>query len=179
MRIIGIDPGANGAITCMDETGKVEFIKVMPKIAGIFDGKEFNNIIQEIFKEADNLIKEISCRRNVIVYIEDVHAIFGSAAKATFTFGKTCGIIEGIIIANNLSYVYVQPKIWQKEMFQGVKEVRNSKTKRIDTKAMSELACKRLFPAVKFTATDRCTKTHDGKTDSCLIAEYGRRKVGK
>jgi hypothetical protein len=62
-------------------------------------------------------------------------------------------------------------------MFQGVKEVRNPKTKRIDTKAMSELACKRLFPDVKFTATDRCTKTHDGMTDATLIAEYGRRKV--
>ena len=165
-KIIGIDPGANGAITCIDETGKVEFIKVMPKIASGLDGSYLNEMIESIGK--------VDC-----VYIEDVHAIFGSAAKATFTFGKVCGIIEGIVIANHLRYTYVQPKVWQKEMFQGVKEVRKPKTNRVDTKAMSELACKRLFPAVKFTATDRCTKTHDGMTDSCLIAEWGRRKIGK
>jgi hypothetical protein len=167
MKIIGIDPGANGAITCIDETGKVESIKVMPKISSDFDGNQFNKILENYDSTQD-----IKC-----VYIEDVHAIFGSAAKATFTFGKICGIIEGIIIAHHLPYIYVQPKAWQKEMFQGVKEVRNPKTKRIDTKAMSELACKRLFPDVKFTATDRCTKTHDGMTDATLIAEYGRRKV--
>jgi hypothetical protein len=167
-KIIGIDPGANGAITCIDDSGKVTFIKPMPKTSGIFDGREFNNIIQEL-----------SCGINTTVYIEDVHAIFGSAASATFTFGKICGMIEGIIISNNLSYVFVQPKVWQKEMFQGVKEIRKPQTNRVDTKAMSELACKRLFPTVKFTATDRCTKTHDGMTDSCLIAEYGRRKIGK
>jgi hypothetical protein len=165
-RILGIDVGANGAITCIDDTGKIEFIKVMPKIAAGLDGSYLNEIIKSIGK--------VDC-----VYIEDVHAIFGSAAKATFTFGKTCGIIEGIIIANHLRYVYVQPKVWQKEMFQGVKEIRKPKTNRVDTKAMSELACKRLFPDEKFVATDRCTKTHDGMTDSCLIAEWGRRKIGK
>jgi hypothetical protein len=165
-RVIGIDPGANGAITCLDGNGKVEFIKPMPKIASGLDSSYLNEIIESIGK--------VDC-----VFIEDVHAIFGSAAKATFTFGKTCGIIEGIIIANRLPYTYVQPKVWQKEMFQGVKEVRKPKTNRVDTKAMSELACKQLFPAVKFTATDRCTKTHDGMTDSCLIAEWGRRKVKK
>ena len=171
-RILGIDVGANGAITCMDETGKVESIVVMPKIAGAFDGSKFNKILQSFYSDAT--CKDVRC-----VFIEDVHAIYNSAAKATFTFGKTCGIIEGIVIANHLPYVYVQPKIWQKEMFQGVKEIRKPKTNRVDTKAMSELACKRLFPVVKFTATDRCTKTHDGMTDSCLIAEWGRRKIIK
>ena len=164
-KILGIDVGINGAITCMDESGKVESICVMPKINNIFDGRKFDDMLDSICG------LDIDCT----VFIEDVHAIFGSAAKATFTFGKTCGIIEGIIIGNCLPYIYVQPKIWQKEMFQGVKEVRKPKTNRVDTKAMSELACKRLFPDVKFTATDRCTKTHDGMTDSCLIAEYGRR----
>ena len=171
MKIIGIDPGANGAITCMDETGKVESIRPILRVAGRFDGSDFNKLLCSFYRDAR---EDIHC-----VFIEDVHAIFGSAAKATFTFGKTCGIIEGIIIANHLRYIYVQPKVWQKEMFQGVKEVRKPKTNRIDTKAMSELACKRLFPDEKFVATDRCTKTHDGMTDSCLIAEWGRRKIIK
>ena len=171
-KIIGIDPGANGAVACLEENGKVDFIKVMPKTSAGFDGNEFDNIIRKC--------RGVDC----VVYIEDVHALFGSSAKATFTFGRICGIIEGIVIANHLRYVYVQPKVWQKEMFQGVKEIRKPSAKkgvkgRIDTKAMSEIACKRLFPETKFVATSRCTKTHDGMTDAALIAEYGRRKSFK
>lgn len=170
MKIIGIDPGINGAIACMDETGKIEFIKAMPKISSGFDGHAFDGILQNY--------QDVECT----VFIEDVHALFGSSAKATFTFGKICGMIEGIVLANHLKYIYVQPKVWQKEMFQGVKEIRKVSTKagakgRVDTKAMSEIACKRLFPDIKFVATERCTKTHDGMTDACLIAEYGRRKI--
>lgn len=175
MRVIGIDPGANGAIACLDLEGKVESIRVMPKIASGFDGDEFNKILKSFYADA-------TCKDIEEVYIEDVHALFGSSAKATFTFGRICGIIEGIVIANHLRYTYVQPKVWQKEMFFGVEEVRKPATKkgtkgRVDTKAMSEMACKRLFPDIRFLATDRCTKVHDGMTDACLIAEYGRRRL--
>lgn len=170
MKIIGIDPGINGAVTCMDESGEVDFIEIIPRNAGGIDASILNDLLADPHGEI------------IRVYIEDVHAIYGSSAKATFTFGKVCGIIEGIVVANHIPYVYVQPKVWQKEMFQGVKEIRKPPTKkgvkgRIDTKAMSEIACKRLFPDVKFLATERCKKVHDGMTDSCLIAEYGRRRI--
>lgn len=170
---VGIDSGLHGAIAFMDENGKVESVQVMPRIAKEFDTNAFNQILKSFG------LANIEC-----VFIEKVHAVFGSAAGATFTFGKVCGIIEGIVVSNNLKYVYVEPKAWQKAMFQGIPEIRkaakvnkNGRAVRgkIDTKIMSELACKRLFPEVNFTATERCTKTHDGMTDAVLIAEYGRR----
>ena len=175
-KIIAIDPGANGALAMLDSSGKVELIKIMPKIASGFDGIGLNDIIESILVR-----EEIEC-----VFIEQIHALFGSSAGSTFTFGQIYGMIEGLVIAHHLKYVLVQPKEWQKEMFQGVKEIRkpskkNKKDKevkgRVDTKEMSAIAAKRLFPNEKFLPTERCTKIHDGMTDSLLICEYGRRRL--
>lgn len=172
--ILGIDPGKDGAVTLIHENGKVEIIGVVPKIGKEFDTNEFNLFI-DAWK---NDIKH--------AYIELVHAIFGSAAGATFTFGKVCGLIEGIIVAHKIPYTLIQPKKWQSEMFEGIPEQRkpskmNKNGKlikgKLDTKVMSELACKRLFPDYDFRRSKRCKNIHDGMTDSALIAEYGRRKL--
>jgi len=174
--IVGIDPGKNGAITVLTLDGNIFLKKVMPSIGKEFDSLEFSNFIYE-YKD------EIYC-----AYIEHVHSLFGVSSKATFSFGKICGFIEGIISAYKIPYVLVQPKKWQLEMFEGILEHRkpsklNKKGKlikgKIDTKIMSALACKRLFPKENFTATERSKKIHDGITDSILIAEYGRRKFFK
>ena len=51
-KIIGIDPGINGAITCIDEAGKVEFVKIMPKNAAGLDGNCLNDILQGLIRVA-------------------------------------------------------------------------------------------------------------------------------
>ena len=175
--IIGIDPGKNGAIAVLNINGNVVDTQIMPSIVNEFDTNEFNNILNS--RDLSN----VEC-----VYIEKVHAIFGSAAGSTFSFGKVCGIIEGVVVANGLRYILIEPKLWQKEMFAGVTEIRkpskvNKKGKeikgRVDTKAMAEIACKRLFPNLKLTATERSKKSHDGVIDAVLIGEFGRRKLSQ
>jgi len=173
--IIGIDPGKNGAIALLSNDGSILETFVMPSIANELDTNELNNIIKS--RDAES----IEC-----VYIEKVHALFGSSASSTFTFGRVCGIIEGVVVANGLKYIMVEPKVWQKELFQGIPEKRKpSKINkkgieikgRLDTKAMAEIACSRLFPNEKFTASEKSKKYHDGKGDAVLIGEYGRRKL--
>lgn len=171
--IAGIDPGKNGGIVFMCE-GKIDSLYPMPKIGSELD----------IF----TMVKILSSfpMKNVHFYIEDVHAIFGSAAGATFSFGFVCGAIQASVSALNMPFTLVQPKVWQKVAYQGIPEIRkpdflikqgkragkSTRGKR-DCKQMSELAARRLFPGVDFRSTEKCKKVHDGIVDAALIAYYG------
>lgn len=118
--------------------------------------------------------------------IEDVHAIVGSSAKATFQFGFNKGYLIGLLAANKIPYVLVQPKEWQKEMWSNHDMVINYKKvtvkgkettrKEINTKQTSINACKRLFPTLDLRKSERSKKIDDNKVDSILLCEYGRRK---
>ena len=176
--IIGVDPGKKGGLCTYDIQYNKIHCRSIPLIGNEFDFPRF----------ADYFYMHI--QENTHVFIEQVHAIFGSAAGATFNFGFVCGAIQGIVSAKNLPFTLVQPKAWQKVMFQGIPEIRKPPIKiktgkragtsikgRLDTKAMSLLAAKRLFPTVNLLATERSKKPHDGIVDALLIAEYGRRSL--
>lgn len=160
---IGIDPGKQGFICSMTDSS-ISYYQI-PLIGKEVDLDELDNIIDFITLTHD----DVHC------VIEDVHAIFGSSAKATFNFGWIVGVLEALLVAHGIPYTKVQPKEWQKEMWQGISKQKKANG-RTDTKAMSLLAAKRLFPDEDLTATARSTKEHDGKIDSLLMAEYCKRK---
>jgi hypothetical protein len=170
---MGIDPGKDGFITVLI-TGvgdKIELVfHKIPLIGKEVDLNELNRVIKIIGEQFAGCLHCV---------IEDVHAKYGSSAGATFSFGYVCGATEAIIMANNIPHTKVQPKKWQKDMWEGVpvqkKPSSTGKTLVNDTKLMSLMAVKRLFPEIDLRATDRSRKPHDGKVDSLLLAEYGRR----
>lgn len=175
---IGFDVGKNGGIAVLDHKNNV-LLKSMPKI-----GKEIDLIgVRDFLLSFDSEAK-ISC------VIEDVHSIFGSGATSNFQFGRALGVLEMAVVMLNFSFTKVAPKKWQKEMWEGVQPVliNTGKTNKkdgsikykVDTKATSLIACKRLFPNIDLRntnrKTDRSKKEHDGIVDALLMAEYCRRK---
>jgi hypothetical protein len=163
---IGIDPGKNGFICIVEEFSSETVANYItyhpiPLINKEVDIRKLNECLS--FAGGD-----IHC------VIEDVHAIFGSSAKATFNFGWIVGVLEALLVANGIPYTKVAPKVWQKEMWQGI-PIQKKANKRTDTKAMSLLAAKRLFPNEDLTATERSVKPHDGKVDALLLCEFCRR----
>ena len=96
-RVIGIDPGANGALAWVDlRTNKmvVRMHKsVHPKDAVI-------DAISGV---------EVS---NVIAYIEEVGGYIGrpQPGSAMFRFGENYGIWQGILMALGVSFVRVRPQ---------------------------------------------------------------------
>lgn len=164
---IGIDPGKNGFITVFQNDAK-SFIPI-PLIGKEYDIKELSNIFQ-FFNKVDT---------KTYCVLEDVHALFGASAGSTFEFGFGLGLLEALLVANDIPYSKIQPKKWQKQMFEGIAEVTKpsstGKTQRTDTKAMALIAAKRMFPDIDLRASDRSKKPHDGKVDSLLMCEYCRR----
>ena len=163
---IGIDPGKTGFI-CEMNNGTVTF-HTIPKIGKQVDLLQLSKIIQKY--------QEIDCH----CVIEDVHAVFGSAAKSTFEFGRIVGNLESFLVAFRIPYTEVAPKKWQKEMWEGVaiqkKPSKSGKKVVTDTKKTSEIAAKRLFPEIDLRKSTRATNVDDNKVDSLLMAEYCRRK---
>ena len=166
---VGIDPGAKGFITAV-VNGKHDFLSISD-----------NNVI-----EINKYLASLKSQGEVVAIMEEVHAIFGSAAKATFSFGEIFGLLKGLLIANTIPYHLIPPKTWQKEIWanpdmvvaykQVVVKGKATTRKEVNTKATSLNAALRLFPDVDFRKTARCKKPDDNKVDSLLIAEYGRRK---
>ena len=157
--IIGIDPGKSGFITSFSDSFSHYPI---PKIGDEVDVAELNKIF-------------LSFPKDSFAIIEDVHAIYGSSAGATFEFGWITGILEALLVAHSIPFQKIAPKVWQKAMHLGIPNQKKKGKTSNDTKLMSEMACKRLFPDLDLRRTERCTKLDDNKIDSILICEYARR----
>jgi hypothetical protein len=182
---IGCDPGKSGALVAIYSTGQIVMKKV-PLVKGTreIDIKEFKNQFLSVF----NITDTGELAEEVIVIIEDVHAIAMSSAKSQFQFGRALGILEGIVAALDLPFIKIQPKKWQGTCLEGVplifkpsKPKANKKgemvvSKSNDTKAMALVAAKRLYPGLSFKLTDKCTNDDDGIVDALLIAHYGKLK---
>jgi len=172
---VGIDTGKNGAIVALNKKKKLIYKYTIPKIKNVVDLRKLNGYFKEFSKH------------NSFISIENVHAIFGTSAKSTFSFGQIFGMLEGITIAHNFRYSLINPKDWQKEMFKGIREIRKPSTTNkngkiikggMDNKAMAEIAYKRLFPGIDLYITEKGNKSknvHDGLVDALLISEWSRR----
>ena len=166
---IGIDIGLHGAIAVI----KGRNIKTlqMPVIKKVLD----INKLSKLFSKFKN--------KNCIVVHEKLGSIFGSSKATALSMGYQMGAIEGICAAYGLANVPVAAKVWQSEMFIGVREImkpakKTSKTGKPtrDTKAMALCSIKQRFPNLKLTFGEKSKKPHDGLVDSVLLAEYSRMK---
>lgn len=167
---LGIDVGSKGFITL--NTGReFKFFSIADN-----DAYQLSNILNEIK----------TLYPNVVCIMEEIHALYNSAAKATFSFGEINGLLKGLLIANKIPYHLVPPKKWQSEMWDNKDMVVTYKLvtirgkvvnkKEVNTKQTSFNAAKRIFPEIDFRKTERCKNYDDNKVDSVLLSEYGRRK---
>ena len=157
---IAIDPGSKGCITMRDPEGRMEhhFIAY----------EDMRDILEAMRRVKRNYPL---CR--VVAVMEEVHAVFGSSAKGTFSFGEVFGFLKGMVFALSI------PKEWQKEIWRSsdrIYKATNGIRKAIDTKATSITAARRIFPDHDLRRTPSCKNPDDNLCDSMLIAEYARRK---
>lgn len=155
---LGIDPGKSGSFSLIDEEGKIIHMIKIPTI-----GKEYDvQMMAHQLEEWKPFVKH--------AVLENVHAIQGRVGNSSnFNFGLGKGILIGLLQGLGIRYTMVNPKAWQKEVWEGV-------SRQKDNKQTSLLAAKRLFPNETFIPSERARKPHDGMVDATLMAEYARRK---
>lgn len=159
--IIGIDPGKDGAVAILDWHDNCEYFR-LGKV------QERRAMIALLTKTA----------RSSFIVMEDVHSVYGAAAKSNFGFGRELGRILGILEALDVEPdLYVAPTKWQSLMMNPplrplysiyekkiAEKIRREHVKRL--KAESIRAAKAAFSIEG--------DLHDGAADALNIARVGK-----
>lgn len=165
MHICGIDPGINGGITILNSDGGIDELEVFDCPNKIFHEQWIYPQLENIFSKFENLK----------IIIEHPTPRPTNGCKTLFSSGMNYSILRTSIHHLQLPYEEVSPITWTKKMHTLLPKALRSKTS--DTKAISFLICKKIWPKESFLASNRSKKPHDGLTDSALIAEFGRRYI--
>lgn len=107
--VLGIDPGAKGAVAILSSTGELLEVHDMPVTEEASGRKATNAPLLAA------IIAKSQCSR---IFCEFVAARPTDAKVAAFAFGRARGVIEGIAGAYDLPLVFLVPPIWKR--FAGV-----------------------------------------------------------
>jgi hypothetical protein len=105
-RIVGIDPGVNGAIVEMSAQGEILQIHDMPTLQ---DGTKNRRAIN-----APLLAAIIFKSHATKAYCELVGPRPGEGAVGAFGFGRSRGVIEGVLAACGVPVTMVAPPVWKR-----------------------------------------------------------------
>lgn len=154
MTIIGIDPGLKGAVAIITYQNNIVLYNV-PLLDGQYHIPEMADIIESWSVT----------NPSTHAFIEKVGAMPKQGVVSMFNFGKGFGIWLGILGTLKIPYTLVTPQAWKKAMMEGMRNKDDSRLR----------ACQ-LFPK---ESLQFARKKDVGRADALLIAEYGRRILGK
>lgn len=161
MRTIGIDVGINGAIAVLDNN--FNCVYPMPTIRLPAVNKTKRKTVVDAVRLADLLRTLTNGADEVLVAIEEVHAMPNQGVTSMFSFGRSYGIIIGVCATLGIKFVFVRPQKWKS----GYKELEGLKGD--EAKNMARDLATRLYPNLKVLFEKR---KDDGKAEAILIANY-------
>jgi len=112
-RTLGIDVGLNGAIALVVD-GELVSVVDMPTVTLDRNGKAKRQVS---VPELVQIVKDFDPTE---AYTERVFAMAGQGVTSVFSFGRSFGIIEGILAAYNIPATYVMPSVWTKGIGRGL-----------------------------------------------------------
>jgi len=152
MRHIGIDPGLSGAVAIISDDSLKVFD--MPTMTVDRNGKAKRQVSANELAELLNLYAGKDCH----VYVERVSAMAGQGVTSVFSFGRSFGMIEGILAALKMPVTFVAPATWVKGVGRG------------PGKDASRARAMELFPNYEYFFK---RVKDDGRADAALIAHWG------
>lgn len=152
MRVLGVDPGAGGALAMLDTELMALVIVDMP-VATVRVGKSHRRQISESWLADTLRLYEPDC-----AYIERVHAMPRQGVTSAFTFGLAYGIVRGILAALAVPTALVTPQEWKRSFRLG------------PDKSEARLVAARLLP---MNAKDFTRVRDDGRAEAALLALFG------
>jgi crossover junction endodeoxyribonuclease RuvC len=152
MRVLGIDPGANGALAVV-QGGRLVDLVDMPTLATKRGSREVREVNAALLGSALRKLLPIDA-----AYIEQVGAMPGQGVSSMFAFGRAVGVVEGVLGALAVPTTRVPPQTWQRSM-----RVRGGK----------DGARERAMQTYPANVDAFARKKDDGRADAALIAGYG------
>lgn len=158
MRILGIDPGAKGALALVLH-GHLEWVQDMPTRKHTLAGGTVKTRIDPV-----RLAQVLRLARPDLIVLEQVNSHSGEGAAGAFSFGRGVGAVEGAIgAALGMTATEVPPATWKRLV--GVRK--DAATG--DRKGPAKVKAAKLWPA----HADMLLKARADKSEAALIAWYG------
>jgi hypothetical protein len=150
VRILGIDPGAKGALA-LNHDGFVT-LHEMPRLAVTRGSGSKDEVDGYALREL------ITWLEPEVAYIEQVGGMEGQSASASFNFGRAAAAAEYMLVALGIRHVRVTPVVWKREM--------KVKAAKDDARAIAMRRWPHLAKEFKQKRADYA--------EAALISEYGR-----
>lgn len=110
--IIGIDPGAAGAVAILERDGSLVQVFDMPAVEVTVGGKAKRRISPEMLAAELRLYNvHATC-----AYIEQVGAMPGQGVSSMFAFGEAYGLAKGVLAGLGIPVQSVTPGRWKRAL---------------------------------------------------------------
>ncbi len=106
MIVLGIDIGISGALALLDDHGRLIEVADMPVLA---DGAKNRRTVNAALLA--EIVYKSQAKR---AFIEYVGPRPGEGAVGAFSFGRSRGVIEGVLAACGVPAVFITPPAWKK-----------------------------------------------------------------
>ena len=103
MRVIGIDPGATGALVMLEDGTPIKWTEMPTTKIGTATRVNAAALTDFI---------ALCCAEHV--YVEQVHAMPGQGVTSMFNFGHSCGTVMGVLGAMGIPCTLITPQAWKK-----------------------------------------------------------------
>lgn len=143
--ILGVDPGASGAIAALELDGSLAWVHDMPH----HDGIVAPALVADLFHGTGSFDA---------AWVEDVHSMPKQGVSSSFKFGRAHGTVLGVLGALRIPIHLVSPARWKKAM--GLSRDKGASRRRA-IELWPDHA--QAFARVK----------DDGRAEAALIASYG------
>ena len=150
--ILGVDPGAGGAIALYDPDLKAVLVSDMPVVLVRVGRSERRQINETVLAATIRLYAPDSA------FIERVHALPGQGVTSSFSFGMAYGLVRGMLAALCVPVQLVTPQEWKRAFRLG------------PDKREARLVASRLFPD---SAGRFARARDDGRAEAALLALFG------
>lgn len=152
--IIGIDPGAAGAVAILEDDGNLVHVFDMPSVEVVSGGKAKRRVSPEMLAAELRLYAD----QGAVAVVEQVGAMPGQGVSSMFAFGQAFGIVLGVLAGLAIPTSTVTPARWKKTLQLNA------------GKDASRAKAAQLWPA---HAKEFSRVKDDGKAEAALIAKWG------
>src|SRR5580765_1616920 len=152
MRVLGVDPGASGALAMWDTDLSALVVCDMPS-ALVHVGKVQRRQISEVW-----LADTLRTYQPDHAWIERVHALPKQGVTSSFSFGLAYGLARGVLAALGVPVSLVTPNEWKRAFRLG------------PDKNEARLIASRMFPA---NARDFTRVKDDGRAEAAWLSLFG------
>lgn len=150
MTVIGVDPGATGAIAIIDDDGELIDVADLEAVGGVNSPALLRALVLDLCHDIPQTV--------TLGVVEAVHGGPRMGAATARKLGQSAGAAQGVLVGLGIPVADVRPAVWKRHHHLGA-----------DKAAGRDLAARR-WPdhAAKFRRV-----RDDGRADAALIAAWG------